>query len=259
MEEDYKVLKDNLNDSKYGMSHLSEKEITEMSSIGSLAFSSCLLPEIKKEVNTGCHFATTRQIFYSLILARWYKSTIKESLINNIYTDKEKISGLEDKDHGYAAKIYDHYVEAMSKGVYHYIREDYEPITREVIPRKYFSGGILASAIKEKLEINNATNDIQLNDLLGRDHKCFLVKVRLDLEGGGSSGASMGNYSGDSLAGIDFTANKVNVTRYGEKLLYDLGEDIKRKLSSDEFKGFVARIEDVLPLNTVSEIEKGTD
>ena len=38
-------------------------------------------------------------------------------------------------------KIYAQYLEAFKKGVYNYIKEDYDPATREVIPRKYFSGG----------------------------------------------------------------------------------------------------------------------
>ena len=33
------------------------------------------------------------------------------------------------------------YLEAFKKGVYDYIKEDYDPATQEIIPRKYFSGG----------------------------------------------------------------------------------------------------------------------
>lgn len=254
LEEDYNVLKNSLSDSKYGMSDMSEKDLSKTSSISSSAFSECLLSEIKKEVNTGCHFATTRQIFHSLILSRWYKCTIKDSLINDVYSDKEKTSGLEEEDNEYATKIFNQYVEAMSKGVFNFIREDEDPISGEIIPRKYFSGGILASAIKEKLEIDNANNEIQVNDILGRDHKCYLVKVRLIVGSGRSSEPGMGNNGCGAVGGIDLTVNNLNISEYGEKFKYNIDEDHKRKIFSDEFNGFSARIENILPLNSINEM-----
>jgi len=39
--------------------------------------------------------------------------------------------------------IYQQYLKAFKKGVYNYIKEEQDPITQEVTPRKYFSGGIL--------------------------------------------------------------------------------------------------------------------
>ena len=39
-------------------------------------------------------------------------------------------------------KIYAQYVAAFEKGVYNYMKEDFDPATQQIIPRKYFSGGV---------------------------------------------------------------------------------------------------------------------
>ena len=42
--------------------------------------------------------------------------------------------------------IYQRYLQAFKKGAYNYIKEEQDPITQEMIPRKYFSGGIVFDA-----------------------------------------------------------------------------------------------------------------
>jgi hypothetical protein len=56
--------------------------------------------------------------------------------------DKGKVKGVDIDDKNETKKIYDRYVEAFKKGVYNYIREDFDPATQTIIPRKYFSGGV---------------------------------------------------------------------------------------------------------------------
>jgi len=53
-----------------------------------------VIPILEKEVNEGKNFAPLRQIFYSLILAGWYKNSLKNSLINRIYIGTNKVVGL---------------------------------------------------------------------------------------------------------------------------------------------------------------------
>ncbi len=100
-----------------------------------------IIPAIEQEVNEGENFAILRQIYQSLILATWYKNNLKDSLLVKAYADQNKTFGVDVDDKDIKNKIYDQYTEAFRKGVYDYIREDYDAVTDEVIPRKYFSGG----------------------------------------------------------------------------------------------------------------------
>ncbi len=102
-----------------------------------------LIPEIEREVNEGKTFANLRQIYNSMILAEWYKHNLKESLLGQVYVGQNKIKGINTEDKDIAQKIYNQYIKSFKTGVYDYIREDYDPATNQIIPRKYFSGGIL--------------------------------------------------------------------------------------------------------------------
>lgn len=101
-----------------------------------------LIPAIEKEVNEGRQFAPLRQIYHALILAQWYKNTIQDGLLALGYEDRNIVRGIESDDPLAKQKIYQWYQEAFRKGVYNYIREDRDPVNGQMIPRKYFSGGI---------------------------------------------------------------------------------------------------------------------
>lgn len=109
-----------------------------------------LIPEIEREVNEGAHFANLRQIFNSMILAAWYKQALKETLLSKIYIDRHKTLGVDAGDKGAGKKIYQQYLEAFRKGVFNYIREDYDPVSQQIIPRQYFSGGVTAAEFSDQ-------------------------------------------------------------------------------------------------------------
>lgn len=107
-----------------------------------------LIPEIEREINRGETFANLRQIYNAMILATWYKQNLYESLLGQIYVDQNKIKGIDDARPGEDGtapvdKIYAQYVEAFKTGVYDYIKDEYDPLAQNVIPRKYFSGGFV--------------------------------------------------------------------------------------------------------------------
>jgi hydroxymethylpyrimidine pyrophosphatase-like HAD family hydrolase/isopentenyldiphosphate isomerase len=124
------------------------REKSEEKDLTSSILREILIPEIEKEVNQGKNFATLRQIYYSLILAKWYKETIKESLLSKVYINQNKIAGIAMDDDTIKDQIYGRYMEAYKKGVFNLIKEDYDQLSQEVIPRKYFSGGIKDADIK---------------------------------------------------------------------------------------------------------------
>ena len=100
-----------------------------------------IIPILEKEVNEGKNFIVLRQVYNSLILAAWYKRKVKASVMGQGYIDQNKILGIDITDKNEKEKIWNRYVEAFRKGAYNFIREEYDPVTRESMPRKYFSGG----------------------------------------------------------------------------------------------------------------------
>ncbi len=100
-----------------------------------------VLPELEKEVNQGKTFANLRQIFHSMILATWYKKSLRDSLLNQVYSNKAKINGVETQDKTIKEQIYQEYLKAYKKGVFNYIKDDIN--NGQKTPRKYFSGGVL--------------------------------------------------------------------------------------------------------------------
>jgi hypothetical protein len=127
-------------------------------SISSQIIREVVLPALEKEVNQGKNFAHLRQICNSLILASWYKKNLKTALLNQVYTDKEKIKGIDLQDKTIQEQIYHRYLEAYKKGVFNYIKEDAGLTQGVLIPRKYFSGGWGPGAITSGLV---TTHDIQ--------------------------------------------------------------------------------------------------
>ncbi|MBF0533276.1 MAG: hypothetical protein HQL23_09330, partial [Candidatus Omnitrophica bacterium] len=113
--------------------------------LASQAVKEIIIPEIEKEVNQGKHFSQLRQMFYSMILASWYKSALKDALLNKVYTNQSKISGVKTADPAIKEKIYEQYLKAFKQGVFNYIKENTDPITEETTLRQYFSGGVVAN------------------------------------------------------------------------------------------------------------------
>jgi hypothetical protein len=127
-----------------------------------------VIPELEREINEGESFANLRQIFNSLILATWYKKALRETLLSKIYVDQRKVKGV-----GYRASvahqgnvaetdiveegsiddtgmIYARYLEAFQRGVFDFIQDDYDPVRQQIIPRRYFSGGVTTAGLSDE-------------------------------------------------------------------------------------------------------------
>lgn len=100
-----------------------------------------ILPEIERDINSGENFAKLRQMYNSFVLAIWFKEKLKESLFK-YYFDSEKTDGIDLADKNIKEKVYNQYLKAYAKGVYNYIKSDYDITSRKHLKRKYYSGGI---------------------------------------------------------------------------------------------------------------------
>ncbi|MBF0483999.1 MAG: hypothetical protein HQL25_04770 [Candidatus Omnitrophica bacterium] len=140
LEEDYFAMEKNKGNNQFNIA--SDKSDAQKSSkLSSEVVREVILPAIEKEVNEGKNFALLRQIFQSMILATWYKVALKQSILTQVYADKSKVKGVNLDEKGAIDKVYNQYVEAFKKGVYDYVKEEYDPLSQQMIPRKYFSGG----------------------------------------------------------------------------------------------------------------------
>jgi len=125
--------------------------------IGANIVRQIVIPEITEEVNTGKNFAPLRQIYQALILAKWYKETIQNGLLDAVYTNKNKVAGVNLTDPAIKEQIYERYLKAYKKGAFNYIKEDPMP-DGQVVPRKYFSGGeVMIIPLKE----NGTEQDVE--------------------------------------------------------------------------------------------------
>jgi len=144
-----------------------------INTLGSQIVREIVIPLLEKEVNEGQNFAVLRQVYYSLILAVWFKKYMKDSILGRKYMDQNKVTGIH-YDHSVILSrgphaghslvapkdfkapldssvtpqndieaIYQRYLKAFKKGVYNYIKEEPDLMTQEMIPRKYFSGGFV--------------------------------------------------------------------------------------------------------------------
>ncbi len=152
LEEDYLALKEGLNDQAFGLQDLKEENAKIANDVSSQVIREVLIPEIEKEVNEGQNFARLRQIYNAMVLATWYKVALKESLLSTVYVDQNKIKGIDIDDREIKNKIYEQYLDAFRKGVYDYIKEEYDPSVQQVIPRRYFSGGFDPEGLTKEVE-----------------------------------------------------------------------------------------------------------
>lgn len=220
LEEDYLALSKGVPDSQNPRDPgtLGAREPRDYNAFGSQIVREIVLPEIEREVNEGKNFARLRQVYRSMIMAAWFKRKLKDGIINKMYVGQKKVAGVDVADKEIKEKVYQQYLEAYKKGVYNYIKEDIDPRTQAVVPRKYFSGGI-----KTGVEVDRTTEMITVNpDQLA---------------------SAAGDVTGDSLT-ASIGLNPVDTTGKGVEILnrpeISLSIDVKRRL--DDNVGFLMDI-----------------
>ncbi len=122
-----------------------------------------VLPALEKEVNEGAHFARLRQIYHSFILASWYKKKVKDTLLASVYVDQKKVPGVDTGDPAAVEEIYQQYVASFKQGAFNLIKEEHDSASGALIPRKYFSGGIVL--VDASMKISKV---VGLGSLIGR-------------------------------------------------------------------------------------------
>jgi hypothetical protein len=174
LEEDYLSL------SKHQGNKNTVNSSNDAHALGSQIVREIVLPQIEKEVNDNKNFATLRQVYYSLILAVWFKKRMKDSILGHKYMNQNKVIGIDIEDKNSKEEIFQRYLKAFKKGVYNYIKEEPDPTTGDMIPRKYFSGGWDAHNITPKVDFAQAVDQTEVADDLARPEDFARVVVDLD-------------------------------------------------------------------------------
>ena len=93
-----------------------QAQAKDTNQLGSQIVREIVIPELTKEVNEDKNFAQLRQVYNSLILATWYKKKIKDSILEQVYADKNKVAGVNIDDPQEKERIYQQYLKAFKKG-----------------------------------------------------------------------------------------------------------------------------------------------
>lgn len=118
-------------------------------------FRDVILPELRQEVNEGKNFAVVRQVYNAMILATWYKRHLRNTLLARSYVGKDEVNGVDIVDQDTKEKIFQQYLKAYKKCVYNFVKEDVDPLTQQVVPHKYASGGVRMRFTNVKIGARN--------------------------------------------------------------------------------------------------------
>lgn len=98
-----------------------------------------ILPLIEQEVNSGANFVPLRQMYYSLILASYFKDKLKGNKFYKQYLNTSKISALAKNNNDVVSAVYSAYLNNLYKGS---SREKCDFYNNRKIIRRYYAGGV---------------------------------------------------------------------------------------------------------------------
>lgn len=122
--------------------------------------SDMLLPQITQDVNKGENFSKLRQVYNSLILAKWFKQNFFDSFYKS-YINQNKITGIDSVDPELKKQVYQLYCEAFKQGAYNFTEKE-KNNANKLIKRNYFSGGIALGVIPTSASSIKSLNQIPL-------------------------------------------------------------------------------------------------
>ncbi|OGX23116.1 MAG: triose-phosphate isomerase [Omnitrophica WOR_2 bacterium RIFCSPHIGHO2_02_FULL_45_21] len=119
----------------------SDPRLKELNEYSSQLIRDKIIPKLTKEVNSSSRYAALRQVFYSLILSRWFKARFagKPGLYPRLI-NSGNLSGLTSKEAWSKTAYFKEYQKSFSGGEYN-LKEQVNTESGPTI-RTYFSGGV---------------------------------------------------------------------------------------------------------------------
>ncbi len=238
MDEDYLALRKNLKEPADGSDEAGNGPARELNQISTKTFKDVVLPEIEREVNEGKNFANLRQIYDALILAAWYKRALKESVFGKNYADQMKLSGIDVADPGSRDEIYKRYTEAYQKGIYDYVKEEYDQRQGTSLARHYFSGGITVLDLMGKEEVRTDPKDPDVLAFQKQSDRLVKIAGGVDAKKRPEDNLVNEDLMGGQIKGNDVTDDELN--KWLEKILLD--DQPLRQANSELFDTLQGRI-----------------
>ncbi|MDD4899857.1 MAG: hypothetical protein PHG68_04610, partial [Candidatus Omnitrophica bacterium] len=118
-----------------------DQRLKELNEYSSQLIREFIIPKITKEINNSKRYAPLRQVYYSLILAQWFKDKCTQK--NPAYAaliDQENLTGLTSQEAWYKTTYFNAYQQSFKNGEYN-IKEPVNTLFGRSI-RSYFSGGV---------------------------------------------------------------------------------------------------------------------
>ncbi|HBG63198.1 MAG TPA: hypothetical protein DDX16_02950 [Candidatus Omnitrophica bacterium] len=169
LEEDYlRGMKDERRGTTIDYS-FNDPRLKELNEYSTQLIRELIIPKLTKEVNRAKRYAPLRQVFYSLVLSRWFKARFSshssqltvDSSPNNSYMkliDSQNLSNLTSKQSWDKAVYFKEYQKSFKEGEYNLSEPVYTP-TGQVI-RRYMSGGMVFG---KEIKIEQFSNIIGLS------------------------------------------------------------------------------------------------
>src|SRR3989339_41318 len=120
----------------------SDPRLKELNQYSTQLIRELIIPKLTKEVNRAKRYAPLRQVFYSLVLSRWFKDKFNQSQSGNELTkliDSGNLSNLSSQEAWDKTTYFQAYQKSFKEGEYNLSEPIYTP-TGQVI-RRYMSGG----------------------------------------------------------------------------------------------------------------------
>ncbi len=125
----------------YPQYQFKDPRLKELNGYSTQLIKELIIPKLTKEVNSSKRYAPLRQVYYSLILSRWFKSRFSgkpgayASLINT-----QNLTNLTSQEPWSKTEYFKQYQQSFAKGEYN-LKEQVNTPTGQVI-RSYVSGGL---------------------------------------------------------------------------------------------------------------------
>lgn len=130
----------------------SDKRLKELNEYSTRLLKEKIIPKLTREINTSKRYAQLRQVYYSLILAQWFKK--KFTGRNSFYAsmiDRRNLTGLASEKRWSREEYFRQYQNSFKEGEYNYKVSVQSPYARRV--RSYFSGGIAVGEISAVAQV----------------------------------------------------------------------------------------------------------